>query len=121
MHTTGRSSWRAGLFVARLAGLWVGLSGCPKKPPPEEEEPLPPAIETELQIVSVSPGVISPEEPTALAIYGAGFQRGIKGWLGETPALRINWKSANQLEMLMPAMKSGSYDVIVQNPGGADD
>src|SRR5687767_14303681 len=98
MRTSARGWEVVGLLAAALS------VGCPKKPPPEEE-PLPATVELELQLVSVSPGVISPEEPTSLVVYGAGFQRGIKGWLGETSALRVNWRSENQVELVMPAMR----------------
>jgi outer membrane protein OmpA-like peptidoglycan-associated protein len=100
---------------------WLLLAGCPKKPPPEPEEALPQAVESKLQLVSVAPQTISPDEPTSVIVYGAGFQKGLKGWVGEVAAVRINWRSENQVELSIPGLSPGAYDVVVQNPGGADD
>jgi outer membrane protein OmpA-like peptidoglycan-associated protein len=101
---------------------WLLLAGgCPRKPPPAPEEPLPQTIESKLQLVSVAPQTISPDEATSVIVYGAGFQKGLKGWVGEVSAVRINWRSENQVELSIPALSPGTYDVVVQNPGGSDD
>lgn len=105
---------------AHLLGL-LALVGCPRKPPVVESEPLPATVEATLQVVSVSPEVLIPEEPTTITVYGAGFQRGIKGWVGEIEAIDVDWRSENQFSLVLPGLKAGTYDVSVKNPGGASD
>lgn len=102
--------------------LVAALSGCKKKPPEEVVPSLPmPSVEGRLSIVSVSPSRIDPNEPTSVRAFGAGFARGVTVIIGETPAMSATWVSENQVDVVLPSLAAGSYDVRVTNPDAAQD
>ena len=107
---------RALLFAAAL------VAGCKKKPPEEVIPPLPDAsVDARLTLVSVSPSRIDPDAPTTVRAFGAGFARGMTVTIGETPAMSVNWVSENQVELVLPSLAAGSWDVRVTNPDASSD
>lgn len=105
--------------MRRAGALLVGLalSGCKKKAPDGPELPPPPVgVESALQVVSVSPGLIGADRPASVTVVGAGFVQGAAVRVGQTPAAAVTFRNQNQLEAALPALPGGLYDVTVTLP-----
>jgi outer membrane protein OmpA-like peptidoglycan-associated protein len=109
-------------MIRAILLLSVVVSGCKKKPPEDDgsstDGTLDPSasVDSRLSIVSVSPSRVDPETPTSVRVFGAGFERGITVSIGDTPATSATFVNENQLDVGLPALAAGSWDVRVTNP-----
>lgn len=92
--------------------------GCKKKPPPPPPPPPPAAPEVRLQVASVSPSQIEPNQATQVTVYGSAFEDGASVSFGPTPGTEVRVTNSNQLTVMAPALALGTYDVKVTNPAG---
>lgn len=104
------------LFGITLLSCFVLVAspGCKKPPAPVA----PPAPEVRLQVASVSPGAVAPEQTAAVRVYGSAFEPGASVSFGGTGASEVRVSDSNTIEVTVPPMALGSYDVVVSNPGG---
>jgi peptidoglycan-associated lipoprotein len=110
------------LRVLAIAAL-LGAAGCKKKHPEVVETPPPVRVNPPaqvLQVVTVSPNVVGNGRPTSVMVVGAGFQQGAMVRVGEIPATSATWRNPNQLEVQLPPLELGSYDVAVVNPDATE-
>src|SRR5688572_40826 len=54
-------------------------------------------------------------------MFGSGFARGATIFVGEQPAMSVTWVSANQLDVTLPSLAEGVWDVKVTNPDQSQD
>lgn len=107
--------------LVSLGLVVLGVAGCKKKAPEAPIPPLPTSVESRLTLVSVSPSRIEPQDPTSVRMFGSGFARGATVLVGEQPAMSVTWASSNQLDVVLPSLPEGSWDVKVTNPDQASD
>ena len=101
----------------------LGAAGCKKKAPDDVE--VPPAVrvnppDMSLQVVTVSPNTIGVGRPTSVMVVGAGFQQGALVRVGDIPATSATFRNVNQLDVQLPALEAGRYDVAVVNPDASE-
>ncbi len=104
------------LFLPVLLG-----SRCKKGPDetPDDELPAfptPPAVE--LQVISIDPANGAANQPFKAMIFGAEFAKGARVAFGNAQAAAVGFNDENSLNVTVPALEIGSYDVTVTNPGG---
>ncbi|MEQ1570824.1 MAG: OmpA family protein [Myxococcota bacterium] len=100
----------------RTVLVLIALAGCKKKTP-EVAPPPPPTIPpATLQVVSVSPGRIDPDQARTVSVYGSGLASGALVSVGDVSATSVSHRSDNQLEVSLPGLPAGQYDVRVTNP-----
>ena len=106
------------------AAVMLGLvliagPGCKKKPP--APPPPPPAPEVRLQVTSVSPREVTPNQATSAQIFGSSFESGATvQFSGPTSAAgqEVRVSNSNTISLTIPALPAGTYNVVVSNPGG---
>jgi peptidoglycan-associated lipoprotein len=110
------------LMLAAAVPLMLSAVGCKKKPPVEPPPPPPPPVERSLQISSISPATVEPNKPVAGAkIYGSAFVEGSRVMIlggpgGTVPGERVTLLDSNTLQVDLPGLPVGTYDVMVMNP-----
>lgn len=72
------------------------------------------------QVGAVEPTLGSARGGEEVTVRGAGFQTGIRVWLGEVEAVVEERVSAGELRVRTPLYRAGVVDVIVENPGGEE-
>lgn len=104
------------------AAVILGVSGCKKKVEPPPPPPAPQAVEVRLQVTSISPSRVDPNVATSGKLFGSAFANGATvafvGPAGEQAGSEIRVLDANTLELTIPALAQGTYDVRVTNPDG---
>lgn len=112
------------LHRAMMVFLFIPLltaSKCKKEPEPDPNDHGPDVVvppEVELQVISIDPARGDAEQVFPAQIYGADFERGAKVMLSTFDAQQVDYIDENTLSIKVPALPTGSYDVIVANPGG---
>jgi peptidoglycan-associated lipoprotein len=71
-----------------------------------------------LQVASVAPGQVEPNQTTQVTVYGSAFEDGASVTFGPTPGTEVRVTNSNQLTVMAPALALGTYDVKVTNPAG---
>lgn len=107
-------------LLAGLAGVALA-SGCKKKDPPPPPPPPPAPPEVRLQVTSVSPSTVAPDAAISARIFGSAFENGASVSLtGPTSASgsEVRVSDSNTINLTLPALPVGSYDVTVTNPSG---
>jgi peptidoglycan-associated lipoprotein len=101
-----------------LALLLVGAPACKKKGPDLPSGPMGPplSVDQTLQVSAVSPASVAPGVPTTVQVLGSGFQPGSWVLFGSERAPTVTYLNANVLQVGVPGMNVGTYDVVVQNP-----
>jgi peptidoglycan-associated lipoprotein len=97
------------------------LGGCKKKQPPPVAPTPPPQVEQRLQVTSMSPSSAAPDTAVSARIYGSSFVSGASvSFVGATSkdASEVSVESGNNIEVTVPPLPVGSYDVKVTNPNG---
>lgn len=112
---------RSTLALALLLPALV-LGGCKKKKEPPPLPPVPmPAVEQRLQVTSISPNTVAPEQAASARIYGSSFVDGatvtFAGPFAKN-ATEVTVESPNTIEVNIPPLQIGAYDVKVTNPNG---
>ena len=108
------------LSVAILAGFVLLVApGCKKPPAPAP----PPAPEVRLQVTSVNPGRVAPGVPSPVRVYGSAFEPGATVAFSGTavtsqPGAEVRVSDPNTIELTVPPLPAGAYDVVVSNPSG---
>lgn len=122
---------QAGAGRIGLAGralVWVALamvmtgSKCRKddKPPDDTrttDNTLEP-VESRLQVAGIDPAVVTANQSIAAEIYGDGFAKGVQVQIGGSVLSSVTWTSATVLNVTVPGLPAGRYDVTVINPDG---
>ncbi len=105
------------------AALLVGVvlvagPGCKRPPAPP---PPPPAPEVRLQVTSVSPSTVAPNAAAAARLFGSAFESGATvsfNGASSAPGQEVRVSDGNTINLTIPALPIGTYDVVVSNPGG---
>jgi peptidoglycan-associated lipoprotein len=71
-----------------------------------------------LQVVAVSPAQVPVQTPTPVRVYGAGFETGVTIDIGATAVTPVVRTDANSLQVQLPGLAAGAYDVTVTHPNG---
>lgn len=111
------SHWLMGALAVTL----VAGAGCKKKvppPPPTEQVPVQ-KVESKLQITTITPGSFEEGTGGTAKIYGSAFESGASVKVGDTPLKRVELVDPNTLDVTLPGMAAGTYDVAVTNPDGS--
>lgn len=115
---------RAGKWGLLLALGAMGLTaGCKKKTEttPTQVTTTQP-VEVSLQVTSVSPASVPPDQAASATVYGSAFTSGAQVTLvgaTEANATSVSVSSSNALSVGLPALPVGSYDVRVTLPDGS--
>lgn len=115
-------SSRAGRLL--LVGLLLPLSMAARCRTGETEiEPIEDPIEKpareQLQVVSIDPAWHAAGESFTATVYGSEFMQGARVRFGEDiEAARVSVTDSNRLQVTVPPMTAGSWDVWVINPDG---
>jgi peptidoglycan-associated lipoprotein len=108
--------------IALMVPALLAGAGCKKKPPAPPPPPPPQAVEVRLQVTSVSPSTIEPNNSVALTVNGGGFEDGATVAFtsaGQTSAgTQVRVSSGNSLSVTTPPLAAGLYDVKVSNASG---
>ncbi len=110
---------RAPLVLAILVVPLLGSRCTPTAEEPQVREPSgvnPP--EVALQILSVEPSRALAGQPFEATVYGSAFRAGASVRLQDRDADRVAWVDENSLQVQVPALAEGVYDVAVINPDG---
>lgn len=96
-------------------------SKCKKTPPPDPvgttpDDATPP--EVELQVVSIDPASGVSNEPFNARVYGSSFSDGARVLFGTNEGAQVNVLDSNTIKLIVPALTTGVYDVVVTNPSG---
>jgi peptidoglycan-associated lipoprotein len=111
---------RSTLAMALLVPALL-LGGCKKKQPPPITAPDAPAVEQRLQVTSINPSSAAPETALSARIYGSSFVAGATVTFSgavQKEGQEVSVESANTIELTVPPMPLGAYDVKVTNPDG---
>lgn len=115
-----RTRTPSSFFVLAIVLPFSAASKCGKKPPDEVEEvdvePAPPEIR--LQVISIDPDRVEPDQSFKAIVFGSAFEEGADVWVGELPIASVNFRDSNTLAVSVPPLAGGPYDVKVRNPGG---
>lgn len=106
-------------FAASLAATVALTTGCKKKVPDIVEDLHQNTVEVALQVVAVSPSTVAADRQTSATVVGSGFLPGTTVQVGNTP-VTANFRNANQLDVNLPALSAGVYDVTVTLPDTTD-
>ena len=109
----------------RVASLLLAIAvtnavGCKKKvvTPPEVVPPEPVQhVESRLQITSMNPGSVEANTPLSAKVFGGGFDAASEVTVGSTAAA-THLVDPNTLEVDVPGLVAGSYEVVVTNGAG---
>lgn len=100
----------------------VMLTAACKKDNKEEEvivdEYTVPEVQIELSLTSLSPSSVEPGTPEDAVLYGAGFEDGASVTLNGIPVSPASVRSGNVIDLTLPGLDLGSYDLEVTNPDG---
>ncbi len=72
-------------------------------------------VEVSLQVVTVSPSTVVSGRASTVTVVGAGFETGATVTVGAQLA-NASLRNGNQLDVTVPPMQPGVYDVTVTNP-----
>ncbi len=76
-------------------------------------------VQQELIVASIDPAWGSEGQPMKARIFGSGFQEGARVRFGEeVEASRVLVEGGQRLQVTVPPLPVGSYDVLVLNPDG---
>ncbi|MEN0065545.1 MAG: OmpA family protein [Myxococcota bacterium] len=107
-------------FAAMATLALAGVMGCSKKSPNVASAP-PQSVEVALQVSAISPASVLPDQSVAGKIFGSAFEMGATvQFVGPTEAVggSVGVSGGNTIELMIPALPLGSYDVVVENPSG---
>ena len=102
-----------------LVALVMVAAGCKKKGPEPVTTPVGPpvnSVDVSLQVASVSPGSVNANQPASVQVIGSGFQPGSWVNFGPHRASTVQFMNANVLQVSVPPIAAGIYNVTVSNP-----
>jgi len=109
--------------IAMMVPAILSGGGCKKKPPAPPPPPPPQEVEARLQVTSISPSAVNPNQSVGATINGGGFEDGAtvafikNGGVTPFPGTEVRVSTSNSLSVTIPALELGTYDVKVINPG----
>jgi peptidoglycan-associated lipoprotein len=112
---------RSAFAIAVLLSLVLAGPGCKKKPPPAPPPPPPQPVEIRLQVTSISPSTIAPDTPTKAKVFGSAFEDGatvVFSGPSEAAGTNVVLEGTNAINVAIPPLAAGIYDVRVTNPTG---
>lgn len=71
-----------------------------------------------LQVISLDPDEVPPSKGFDATVYGSNFQDGARVILGGAPIQTVRYQGENALQLTVPPLTAGEYDVEVHNPDG---
>ena len=108
------------LLFLSLIPLLVG-SKCKERKKQEDietqEEP-PATPESKIQVSGMDPDKFDPGIAFNASINGSGFEEGATVMVGMEAIVETEFVSSNLLSISVPAMETGTYDILVENPDG---
>lgn len=112
---------RSLLPILLMAPL-LTASKCKDKTPDDEPEDVSDGLvnktEVELQLISIDPDRVDPNDTFDATLYGAGMVRGARVWIGDTELQRVAVSDENTTSISGPALAPGRYNVKMRNPNG---
>jgi len=114
---TRLSRW---LVVLAVVLPFTVASKCGEKPPQEvevvEDTPAPP--EVLLQVISIDPDTVEPDQAFRAVVFGSAFEDGAEVWIGQNEIAAVDYRDSNTLAVAVPPLTMGAYDVKVRNLDG---
>jgi peptidoglycan-associated lipoprotein len=109
------------LRVLALSSLSLLAVGCPPKiePPPDPPAVPPPPPAVKLQVISIDPARVDAMKPFRAELFGSGFETsGMKVRVGVMMIASVDVLDSNTIEINVPPMPDGVYDVTVDAADG---
>jgi outer membrane protein OmpA-like peptidoglycan-associated protein len=109
--------------MSRAILVMIVLAGACKKAAPTGEvtrgsESDVQDVSLALQVVAVSPAQIPVQTPIRVRVYGGGFEEGAAVDIGAVSATSVVRADANSLQVELPSLDAGEFDVTVTHPNG---
>ena len=76
-------------------------------------------VESTLQVISIDPDRVEPDRSFQAQLFGSGFREGIEAYVGDTRIASVTRFDENTLNITVPPLETGAYDLRVRNPDGA--
>ena len=78
----------------------------------------PPRPIVSLVVAGMDPSTANPGQPMEAEVFGTAFVKGATVAFSGQPATTVTWTSAGSLQVTVPGLAEGRYDVTVTNPDG---
>lgn len=75
-------------------------------------------VESTLQVISIDPAGAEPNQGLSAQVFGSGFQADAEVYVGTIRIASVNRFDENTLQITVPPLETGNYDVKVRNPNG---
>lgn len=75
-------------------------------------------VESRLQVAGIDPSVATANQSFAAEIYGNGFAKGVQVQIGSSILSSVTWTSEEVLNVTVPGLPVGRYDITAINPDG---
>lgn len=79
---------------------------------------VPPRPSVSLVVAAIDPSTANPAQSMEAEVFGTAFMKGATVAFSGQPATRVTWLDASSLQVLVPGLAEGRYDVTVTNPDG---
>lgn len=107
-------------FLA-LPLLFGGKCKCKKEPEGDPDLDVQTDVQdigTRLQVAAIDPDMYDPNQAFQASVFGGGFKSGATVSIGSNEAGSVRFVDENTLEVQVPPLSDGTYDIVVQNPDG---
>lgn len=75
-------------------------------------------VESTLQVISIDPAGAEPNQSFQGSIFGSGFAAEAEVYVGTIRIASVDRLDENSLQVTVPPLETGNYDVKVRNPNG---
>ncbi|MBL8618569.1 MAG: OmpA family protein [Deltaproteobacteria bacterium] len=75
-------------------------------------------VESTLQVISIDPAGAEPNQSLSAQVFGSGFQADAEVYVGTVRIASVTRFDENTLQITVPPLETGNYDVKVRNPNG---
>ena len=75
-------------------------------------------VESTLQVISIDPPGAEPNQSFQGSVFGSGFAEGAEVYVGTYRIASVQRFDENTLQVTVPPLETGNYDVKVRNPNG---
>lgn len=90
-----------------------------KEEPQDTGDKLPPPS-VKLMVAGIDPAVSPPGQGFDADVLGSAFERGATVTISGRAVGSVTWRSSALLQISVPALEQGTYDVTVTNPDGTE-
>lgn len=108
-------------FAVVATLLIAGVVGCAKKAPGTAASQAAQSVDVSLQVTSISPASVVPDTARSAKVFGSAFENGatvtFTGAVTDV-ATDVEVNGGNTIDLVLPALPEGRYDVTVENPSG---